>query len=127
MAYYAILDDNDIVVEVVSAEEDIVNSGFFGSIDKVLKTSYNTHGGQHLLGGTPLRKNYAAPGFTYNREIDGFVPPRLYASWILNNETGLWNPPVDYPDSRDFYVWNEEMQRWDQAPTTFEEPVLPSY
>ena len=84
------------------------------------RTSYNTAGGVHILGGTPFRKNYAGVGFTYDSVRDAFIPPKPFASWILNEDSCLWESPVAYPteveDSEGnliFYVWNEDDQQWD--------------
>jgi hypothetical protein len=77
------------------------------------QTSYNTSGGVHLLGGTPLRKNHAGIGYTYDENRDAFIPPKPYASWILNEDTCLWEAPVAYPDDGKRYNWNEETKQWD--------------
>jgi len=77
------------------------------------QTSYNTRGGEHILGGTPLRKNYAGIGFTYDEDRDAFIPPKPYASWILNETTCLWEAPVVKPDDGQRYSWNETNQTWD--------------
>lgn len=77
-----------------------------------VKTSFNTRGGVHVLGGTPLRKNYAGIGYTYNSQLDAFVPPKPFESWLLNEDTGLWDAPVPPPDSDRIYVWNESDQAW---------------
>ena len=77
------------------------------------QTSYNTIGGVHKLGGTPLRKNYAGIGFTYDEDRDAFISPKPYASWVLNEETCQWEAPVALPDTENRYIWNEETQQWD--------------
>jgi hypothetical protein len=77
------------------------------------QTSYNTYGGVHQLGGTPFRKNYAGIGFTYDEDRDAFIPPKPFPSWILNETTCLWDPPVVKPDDGQRYNWNEENQTWD--------------
>ena len=82
-------------------------------INRKRKLTYNTHGGVHLDGGTPLRKNYAGVGFTYNKILDAFISPQPYPSWTLNEETCLWNPPTAYPDDGLLYEWNEENLAWD--------------
>ena len=76
------------------------------------QTSYNTIGGVHKLGGTPLRKNYAGIGFTYDEDRDAFISPKPYASWVLNEETCQWEAPVALPDTENRYNWNEETQQW---------------
>ena len=84
------------------------------------QTSYNTHGGVHDNGGTPLRKNHASVGYTYDEDRDAFIPPKPYNSWTLNETTCLWDPPVARPeltqeqiDNNNYYRWNEENQTWD--------------
>jgi len=77
------------------------------------QTSYNTIGGVHKLGGTPLRKNYAGIGFTYDEDRDAFISPKPYASWVLNEETCQWEAPVALPDTENRYNWNEETKQWD--------------
>jgi len=84
------------------------------------QTSYNTKGGVHLLGGTPLRKNYAGIGYKYDQTRDAFIPPKNYNSWVLNETTCLWDPPVARPeltqeqiDNNNYYTWNETNQTWD--------------
>ncbi|MDB4300797.1 hypothetical protein N9961_01860 [bacterium] len=79
------------------------------------QTSFNTYGNVHSGGGTPLRKNYAGIGYIYDEDRDAFYAPRPYLSWVLNETTCLWEPPVAYPDadSDEIYSWNEETNSWD--------------
>jgi len=77
------------------------------------QTSYNTHGGVHSSGGTPLRKNYAGIGFTYDEDRDAFIPKKPFNSWILNEQTCLWNAPVAYPTDGGKYTWNETNLNWE--------------
>ena len=77
------------------------------------QTSYNTHGGVHSSGGTPLRKNHAGIGYTYDEDRDAFIPKKPFASWILNETTCLWEAPIALPDTENRYNWNEETQQWD--------------
>jgi len=126
MAHFAKLDSNNIVerVEVVSndiatteqAGIDFLNN-LYGTTDIWKQTSYNTFGGQHLLGGTALRKNYAGVGFTYDATKDAFIPPKPYNSWSLNETTCLWEPPVAHPNNGESYIWNEDDQTWDLVST----------
>jgi hypothetical protein len=76
------------------------------------QTSYNTHGGVHSLGGTPFRKNHAGIGFTYDANKDAFIAPKPFNSWILNEQTCLWEAPVARPNDGNMYKWNEETQNW---------------
>jgi len=77
------------------------------------QTSYNTVGGVHLFGGTPLRKNHAGLGYTYDEDKDAFIPPKPFNSWTLNETTCLWEAPVAKPDDGNKYEWNEETTSWD--------------
>jgi hypothetical protein len=78
-----------------------------------VQTSYNTHGGVHNNNGTPLRKNYAGIGMTYDEDRDAFIAPRPFNSWILNEQTCQWNAPVAYPTDGKKYNWNETNLTWD--------------
>ena len=119
MAHYAFLDENNIVTEVIVGKdegEDGVDweahyGNFRGQVCK--RTSYNTYAGVHSGGGTPFRKNYAGIGYTFNEDIDAFVPPKPYASWVLNETTAQWEAPVAMPDDGGLYAWNEDTQFWD--------------
>jgi hypothetical protein len=121
MAHFAKLDSNNIVTFVtVGRQEDdgqeAVLSARTGDVYK--QTSYNTSGGVHKLGGTPLRKNYAGIGYTYDAGRDAFIPPKPYASWVLNEDTCLWNAPVPYPEDIGTpeepkrYAWDEATTAW---------------
>ena len=77
------------------------------------QTSYNTYGGVHNNGGTPLRKNHAGIGYTYDEDRDAFIPKKPYASWILNEDTCQWEAPVAYPDDDNKYTWNESILNWE--------------
>ena len=115
MAHFAKLDENNIVtfVTVGRQEDDGKEADLCARTGDVYKqTSYNTHGGVHALGGTPLRKNYAGIGYTYDPVRDAFVPPRPYASWVLNETTCLWDAPVAYPDDGKRYSWDEATTSW---------------
>jgi hypothetical protein len=117
MAYYAFLDNNNIVTEVISGKnegEDGIDweewyGNFRGQVCK--RTSYNTIGNLHRNGGTPYRGNYAGIGYTYQQDIDAFVPPKPYASWVLNASV-QWQPPIPMPTDGKAYSWVEETQSW---------------
>jgi len=79
------------------------------------QTSYNTIGGVHKLGGTPLRKNFAGIGHTYDEGRDAFIPPKPFNSWVLNETTCVYNAPVAKPDDGNEYYWNENIVNWEQA------------
>lgn len=103
--------ENGIVTQVIVAEQDVIDSGLFGT--GWVQTSYNTHGGQHP-NGTPLRKNYAGVGYTYDPQRDAFIPPKPFASWVLNEDTCLWDAPVSIPNDGGLYKWNEETLAWEK-------------
>ena len=87
----------------------------FGLDTRWIQTSYNTQGGVHKLGGTPLRGNYAGIGYTYDRTNDVFYAPQPYPSWILNNTTWLWESPVAMPTDGKQYNWNESITNWEEV------------
>jgi hypothetical protein len=111
MSYFAKV-ENGIVVQVLVIEQDVVNTGIFGDPSSWIQTSYNTQGGVHSLGGTPLRKNYAGIGYTYDSTRDAFIPPKPFNSWILNEDTCLYQAPVSQPDDGKIYQWDEETLSW---------------
>lgn len=110
MAHYAKV-SNGIVTQVIVAEADFFNSFVDTSPGEWIQTSYNTHGGVHLNCGTPLRKNYAGIGFTYDRERDAFIPPKPFQSWVLNEESCLWESPTPMPEEGQYY-WDEPTLSW---------------
>ena len=77
------------------------------------QTSYNTIGGVHTKGGIPFIKNHAGIGYTYNEDRDAFIPPKPFKSWVLNEDTCLWESPILYPQDNNEYNWNEQNQSWD--------------
>ena len=107
---------NGFVLRVIVAEKDFIDSGVVGNPSNWIQTSYNTFGGKHKLGGIPLRKNYAGIGFTYDAQRDAFIPPKPYPSWILNEETCLWEAPIQPPQDWRKYKWNEAKLRWEEIP-----------
>jgi len=115
MAHFAKV-NNGIVEQVIVAEPEFFDTFVDSSPGQWIQTSYNTLGGVHLLGGTPLRKNYAGVGFTYDATKDAFIPPKPYASWTLNEDSCLWEAPVAYPDDGEIYVWDETTTAWVLAP-----------
>ena len=83
--------ENGLVTQVIVAEQDFIDSGSVGDPATWVQTSYNTQGGVHVLGGTPLRKNYAGIGFTYDNTRDAFIPPRpVTGTWVLDEQTCQW-------------------------------------
>jgi hypothetical protein len=105
---------NGRVTQVIVAEPDFFETFVDTSPGEWIQTSYNTKGGVHVLGGTPLRKNYAGIDYTYDRERDAFIPPQSFPSWTLNEESCLWEPPTPMPTDNKIYTWNEETLTWDE-------------
>lgn len=126
MAYFAEIDNTNTVTRVLAVPDAQQERGQdFLAIDLGLggtwvQTSYNTRGGVHTNGGTPLRKNYAGIGYTYDSERDAFIPPKPYESWLLNEDTCLWDAPTPYPTDGGFYRWDEDTLSWleVEAPTS---------
>ena len=112
MAHFAKIDLNNIVTEVIVASQETINSGLVGNPTDWIQTSYNTSGGIHRLGGTPLRKNFAGVGYSYDADRDAFIPPQPYPSWTLNEETCLWDSPVPFPTDGKAYSWEESVLNW---------------
>jgi hypothetical protein len=116
MAHYAFLDENNIVTEVIVGKDEgnfdweQQYGSFRGQACK--RTSFNTHGGVHKLGGTPFRKNYASIGYAYDPQRDAFIPPQPFPSWTMSEETCLWNSPVPYPTDDKQYTWDEATTSW---------------
>lgn len=111
MAHFAKI-INGVVTQIIVAEPEFFTTFVDTSPGKWIQTSYNTHGGRHSLSGTPLRKNYAGVGFSYDSVKDAFIAPKPFASWVLDNITCLWNAPVAKPQDNKHYVWNESTVTW---------------
>lgn len=109
MSHFAKVNGLGIVEQVIVAEQDFIDT--LPDASSWVQTSYNTRGGVHLLGGTPLRKNYAGIGYRYDGVRDAFIPPKYYDSWTLNEETCLWEAPVPMPEDG-LYHWDEEQLTW---------------
>jgi hypothetical protein len=112
MSHFARVTAQGIVEQVIVAEQDFIDT----LPDKTswVQTSYNTRGGQHPEG-RPLRKNYAGIGYTYDPIRDAFVPPKPFASWVLNNDTAQWDAPTPMPTDDKKYSWDEATTSWVEA------------
>ena len=107
---------NDVLKDSNGVEQEVLGIDFLTKLTdwSIWKqTSYNTYGGVHTLDGTPLRKNHAGIGYTYDEDRDAFITPKPHASWVLNETTCQWDAPVAYPDDGKQYQWNEETTSWD--------------
>jgi hypothetical protein len=111
MAHYAKV-SNTLVTQVIVAEPEFFETFVDSSPGEWVQTSYNTQGGIHSDGGTPLRKNYAGVGFTYDSVRDAFIPPQPYASWLLNETSCIYEAPVPYPTDGLMYSWDEDTTSW---------------
>lgn len=103
------------VVQVIVAEPEFFESFVDSSPGQWIQTSYNTQGNKHLLGGNPLRGNYAGIGFTYDAKNDVFYSPKPFPSWVLNESTWLWDAPIAKPDNEKLYLWDESVENWVEA------------
>jgi hypothetical protein len=112
MTHFARVQDG-LVTEVIVIEQDMIDTGLWGPPEEWIQTSYNTHGGVHVQGGTPLRKNFAGIGYSYDKDLDAFIPPKSFDSWILDETTCQWNSPINCPQDGNVYTWNEQDQQWD--------------
>ena len=128
MAHYVILNENNVVINahVGRDENDVVLDMSGNPINWELyygakRTSYNTKGGIHYQSDnmTPsenqdkaFRKNYAGIGYSYDESRDAFIPPKPFNSWILDDFSCLWNPPIPYPEDNECYVWDENQLNW---------------
>jgi len=129
MASFAKLNSDNVVIKVESVanavlqdangiEQESLGVEFLRTLYKEpnanwKQTSYNTIGGIHKLGGIPFRQNFAGIGMTYDEDRDAFIPKKPFNSWILNENTCLWESPVAYPNDDQQYNWNEQNQTWE--------------
>ena len=122
MASFAKIGSGNIVEQVVAVSNEVATTeqagveflqNLYNDQATWKQTSYNTYGGVHSLGGTPFRKNHAGIGYTYDETKNAFISPQPYSSWTLNDDTCLWEAPVDYPDDDKEYEWNEDTTSWD--------------
>ena len=103
---------NGIVTQVIVAESEFFQTFVDSSPGEWIQTSYNTYGGQHKNGGTPLRKNYAGIGYIYDSTRDAFIPPQPYPSWTMSEDTCLWSAPTPMPTDGKTYKWDEATLAW---------------
>jgi hypothetical protein len=131
MAHFAEIDENNVVLRILVVPDEQEDRGQEFLAEDLglggiwLKTSYNTRGGIHYDSETgepskdqskSLRKNYASVGSLYDSEKDAFIPPKLFESWILNEESFLWQPPMPMPEEGE-WIWNEELVDWEEIPS----------
>jgi hypothetical protein len=116
---------NNVITDSNGVEQEQLGIEFLRNLYKEpnaiwKQTSYNTVNGVHKLGGTPFRKNHAGIGYTYDESRDAFISPKIFNSWILNENTCNWEAPVAKPeltqeqiDNKNYYNWNEQTLTWD--------------
>jgi len=114
MSHFAKVTDGK-VTQVIVAEKEFFDTYVDSTPGEWIQTSYNTQGGVHKLGGTPLRGNYAGIGYIYDRANDVFYAPQPYASWVLNKTTWSWEAPVAMPTDDKRYTWDEATTSWVEA------------
>jgi len=106
MAHWAEIDGNNTVIRVIVTSNDSVDEGYSWIVENLggnwVQTSYNAN----------FRKNYAGAGYTYNSELDAFIPPKPYPSWVLNENTCVWEAPIKSEDIHKFFTWDEENKKW---------------
>jgi hypothetical protein len=123
MAHYAFIDENNIVIEVIVGKEEtelldgLDPETWYGNFRGLTckRTSYNTAGNVHMTGETPYRFNYAGIGYTFDstKGIDGaFIPPQPYPSWSLNEDTCVWQAPIEISDHSKLWDWDESSLSW---------------
>jgi hypothetical protein len=118
VAHYAYLDADNVVTQVIvgkdEGEDGVDWEAYYGAV----RTSYNTHGGQHANGGTPFRYNYAGIGYTFSEAPEwsaqggAFIPPQPFPSWALNADTALWDAPTPMPAEGGPWLWDEATLSW---------------
>ncbi|CAB4132905.1 hypothetical protein UFOVP257_17 [uncultured Caudovirales phage] len=119
MAHFAELGENNVVLRVIVVADKDTSDDSGTEVEEI-----GANFCRNLLGGTwkktsynaNIRKNYAGIGFTYDSNRDAFIPPKPFASWVLDEETCRWNPPVAMPTDGQLYIWNEVTQSWDAVP-----------
>jgi hypothetical protein len=114
MAHYAYIDGDSIVTQVIVGKDEGEGGVNWEQYYGAVRTSYNTHGGQHATGGTPFRYNYAGISYTFDADFgaDGaFIPPQPYPSWTLNADTALWDAPTPMP-AEGMWSWDEDTLAW---------------
>lgn len=112
MAHYAFLDSDNFVIDIIVGKDEneliegLSPEEWYGNFRglQCVRTSYNGN----------IRKNYAGIGYIYDEERDAFIPPKPFASWLLDEETCRWNPPSEYPNDGKGYEWNEDTISWQE-------------
>jgi hypothetical protein len=104
MAHFAKI-ENGIVTNVIVAEQEFIDSGAVGNPTSWVQTSYNGN----------IRKRFAGIGYAYNQELDAFIPPKPFNSWILDTDLASWKAPIEYPNDGKNYIWDEDALSWSES------------
>jgi hypothetical protein len=116
MAEFAEVDAKGLVLRVLVTDDNMPNKGQTWLEENLggvwVQTDANTLHNKHLLGGTPLRKNYAGVGMTYDSKRDAFLFPKPFKSWLFDKEIFDWVPPISYPEGNGFFIWDEASLSW---------------
>ena len=111
MSHWAEIDQDNKVIRVLVGDNNSADEGYQWLIDNLggtwVKTSYNK----------TIRKNFAGIGFTYEKDLDAFIPLKPFESWVLNENTCQWETPLPYPTDGKDYLWDEPTISWIEAPT----------
>jgi hypothetical protein len=106
---------NNVLKDADGNEQEVLGVEFLTNLHGWAiwkQTSYNTYGGVHKSGGTPLRKNFAGKGYTYDEDRNAFIPPNTRKGWLLNEQTCLWESPIPRPEDGKKYTWNNDLLNW---------------
>lgn len=114
LTFFALIDDNNIVVNTLVISQENVNTGLWGDPSKMIQYTNYTRGGVYFGTDevTPLRFNTAGIGYTYDSVLDAFIASKPFPSWLLDTNTCQWQAPVPYPTDGKNYYWNEDTQQW---------------
>lgn len=122
MAHFAEIDSNNLVIRVLVIEQNMIDTGNWGTPSNWVQTSYNTRGGKHYDqdgvedSKVALRYNFAGIGYSYDTDRDAFIAPKPYPSWTLVEANCQWEAPVAYPDDGKMYRWDEDVTNWVEIP-----------
>ena len=122
MAHFAEIDSNNLVIRVLVIEQNMIDTGNWGTPSNWVQTSYNTRGGKHYDqdgvedSKVALRYNFAGIGYSYDTDRDAFIAPKPYPSWTLVEANCQWEAPVAMPDDDKRYSWDEDNAKWVEIP-----------
>lgn len=114
MGYFAELDENNIVKQVIVVDDSVIDNNEENGINFLFDHYGHKNWKQtwKYAEGENLRKNYAGIGYSYNQSLDAFIPSKPYESWSLNEDIAIWQPPIPKPNDGKMYYWNEDEMSW---------------